>query len=79
MSSVTIQYEELKVVIAVYPGDTPTDPEAYAAARACRYLRMQGIPLPVPFDLVFTAARSGGAVVPDEHRRHIAGLLTRCP
>jgi hypothetical protein len=76
---VLLQHEELKLIISVYPGTVVTDPERYAADHACRYLRMQRLAFPVPFDLVFHRANGGGSVAPDDTKAPIKGMLQRCP
>ena len=75
---VLIQYEELKVIVPVYPGVGVDDPAAFVAISACRYLRLQKIPLPIEYELVFYHSNGAGAVIQDNAKPNVTGTLTRC-
>lgn len=66
----------LEVVIYVDPEITIADPDSFARAEACAFLRLQAGKTEAPYTIQWRKFTSGGALVPDEARRSSGQL--RC-
>ena len=79
VASVLLGFDPPQILLYADPQDYANGSAETVAREACPYLRAEGVPLPVPFEVRWL--RKDGEsqrYVPDPERR-AAGLLTACP
>ena len=77
--SVLLGFDPPQVLVHLDPQDAMDGVAEMVARESCPYLRAEGMPLPVPFEVRwFRRAGESQRYVPDSGRR-VLGLVTSCP
>jgi hypothetical protein len=77
--SILLGFDPPQVLVHLDPQDAMNGVEEAVARASCPYLRAEGMPLPVPFEVRwFRREGESQRYVPDSGRR-VRGLVTSCP
>ena len=77
--SILLSFDPPQVLVYVDAEDGVNGVADIVAREACPYLRAEGVPLPVPFEVRWLRqAGESHRFVPDPERR-VPGVLTNCP